>query len=56
MRGGHAYSAKRETLLPGTLWKVYNFFDQVDSFGTQGQAVLAMCTTEGYALGNPLDL
>ena len=32
---------------------MYNFFDQVDSFGTQ--AVLAMCTTEGYTLGNPLD-
>ena len=27
--------------------------DVVDSFGTQ--AVLAMCTTEGYTLGNPLD-
>ena len=32
---------------------MYNFFDQVDSFGTQ--AVLAMCTTEEYTLGNPLD-
>ena len=33
---------------------MYNFFYQVDSFGTQ--VVQAMCTTEGCVLGNPLDL